>query len=736
MPDTTRQRDPSGSDARASLSGITQGQMIGPYLLDRLLGRGGLGEVWLAQRADGEFRPEVAIKLIPGHRLNDAEIARRFDRERRILLKLDHPDIARLLDAGRLRSGVPYLVMEYVEGRSLNLAASTMSLADRLRLFIRVCRAVQNAHSRLVIHRDIKPSNILVTETGNPKLLDFNTAKLLEADEDPELTQLVAPMTPRYASPEQLRGEDLGTASDQYSLGVVLYELVAEDSPYGVTDLSGYQLERRISESMPAAPSHAGRGDRSLDAIIARAMHREPGRRYRSVDALGDDIEAWLDRRPIKAKPVGRFERFALMARRNPLASALVGGLTALTLGATTLFYWQLQEAREERDVSLTVTSFLETLFEAVDPGSTTFTGDDLFRVLDDRSITLRSNLPEDSRVAARLLDTLGAVQSNLGRWEEAAALFEASWSEEENLETLVRWANARLETGDTERATELFERAHLQRQAMTPAMQAFHGASYAQLKVMQDDLTAAESLASEAARVAPNGSVDQVYATDTYGQVLFYTGQVTRAIEVGEQALEMAIRFYGDPHMQVATSRNNLAIFLGRAGRGAKALALLEQATVDFAQIFGEDDAQMATTYSSLGNRRSQQGQFGAALEVLDLASAVTRQHFGDADPLIGLNDGYRGETFLRMGELQSAAEAFDLALGALVDHRRYRHRVWPSAIANQVLQGEFDPEALGLARAIAEFEAAYSDDHPWRLRLLELEALVALEQEAVDHA
>ncbi|MEE4329304.1 MAG: serine/threonine-protein kinase, partial [Wenzhouxiangella sp.] len=382
MNDTTERHDrPAKNDSEPSPT--RAGEQIGPYVLLRSLGKGGLGEVWLAQRVSGDYTPEVAIKLLLGSRIGDSEIFRRFDRERRILARLDHPDIARLLDAGRFGQGWPYLVMEYVDGRRLDEAAKELDVPDRLRLFMRICQAVQFAHRRLVLHRDLKPSNILVTKDFQPRLLDFNTAKLLEADEDPDLTRLAAPMTRRYASPEQVREEPLTTASDIYSLGVVLYELLVQDSPYGPDTTSAHALNQAICEQEAEPPSRRGIGDRSLDAIVASAMHKDPDRRYPSAAALADDLGAWLDRRPIKARPMSRLERLGLTLRRNPVASGLIAGLTALVFCAMALFFWQMQEAREERDVAIAVTEFLESLFDATDPGSTSFTGEDLFAVLD-----------------------------------------------------------------------------------------------------------------------------------------------------------------------------------------------------------------------------------------------------------------------------------------------------------------------------------------------------------------
>jgi serine/threonine protein kinase len=273
------------------------GRYFGPYEVVREIGRGGLGSVYLAVRSDGEYRKEVALKLIR-RGLDTDDILRRFRAERQILAQLDHPTIARLIDGGTTDDGLPYLVMEYVKGEPLTAYCDSrrLSTRDRLDLFRKVCGAVTYAHQNLVIHRDLKPSNILVGADGEPKLLDFGIAKLLTTD-DALLTQ-TAPelraLTPDYASPEQIKGERMTTASDVYSLGVLLYELLTGTKPYQLKSRTTEEISRAITDQEPERPSTAiARGDRSafgirrsefpqgdLDNIVLMAMRKEPQRRY------------------------------------------------------------------------------------------------------------------------------------------------------------------------------------------------------------------------------------------------------------------------------------------------------------------------------------------------------------------------------------------------------------------------------------------------------------------------
>jgi len=340
------------------------GANVGPYELIRSLGAGGMAEVWLARRADGAFKREVALKLpLPTHLRRD--LAQRFEVERDILASLEHPNIARLYDAGIDISGRPYLAMEYIQGRPLTdwCDAQNSGLSDRLKLFLQVLEAVRFAHAKQVIHRDLKPSNILVTESGQVRLLDFGVAKLLEADnaDKTALTSIYGrALTPDYASPELLRGDLVDARSDVYSLGVLLYELLTGSRPYRLKSAASIGLlEQAIGtleirkpstlDSVPnadCAPAGAGwarqlRGD--LDAIVLKALDREPSKRYQSAAAFAEDIERYLARKPIRARPARITDRFYKFSQRN--RSAVVVAAVAFTAIIVTVGYTIHREA-------------------------------------------------------------------------------------------------------------------------------------------------------------------------------------------------------------------------------------------------------------------------------------------------------------------------------------------------------------------------------------------------------
>ncbi len=316
---------------------------FGPYTVTGTIGHGGMGAVFKAIRDDQVYQKQVAIKVIHVG-LESPEVLQRFRQERQILAALEHPNITRLLDGGETDEGLPYIVLEYLEGEPITTYCQSRKLSSeaRLRLFLQVCGAVQYAHRNLIVHRDLKPANILVTRDGTPKLLDFGIARLLDTNAARTVTAFQA-LTPDYASPEQVRGLAISTSSDVYSLGVVLYELLTERQPYKLDTISMAELNRVICERPPAPPEL---GD-ELDDILLMALRKEPERRYGSVQCFADDIERYLDHRPVSARPDRLGYRTGKFVRRNRLglaAAALV--LLVLTGGIVAS---QRQARRAER---------------------------------------------------------------------------------------------------------------------------------------------------------------------------------------------------------------------------------------------------------------------------------------------------------------------------------------------------------------------------------------------------
>ncbi|HYC09366.1 MAG TPA: protein kinase [Steroidobacteraceae bacterium] len=381
---------------------LRDGQRIGPYRIVRELGRGGMGRVYLAARADQAFEKQVAIKVVE-RGPDSEEVTRRFESERQILARLDHPNITRIIDGGQTDEGLSYLVMEYVQGECIDRYCDSHALdvTARLRLFQGVCAAVHYAHQHLIIHRDIKPQNVLVTSDAVPRLLDFGIAKLLSPEAQPsESTRTVLRrLTPEYASPEQVRGEALTTASDVYSLGVLLYRLLCGQSPYRARRSSAGTLERAICEDQPERPSAAalhgecpppGEGtperlrrrlEGDLDNIVLMALRKEPQRRYASAEQLAQDISRHLARLPVIARADTAAYRTSRFLLRHRTGVAATGAIILLLVAGVVGTSWQARVARAERaraqqqfnDVRQLATSFLFEFNSSIQnlPGAT-----------------------------------------------------------------------------------------------------------------------------------------------------------------------------------------------------------------------------------------------------------------------------------------------------------------------------------------------------------------------------
>ncbi|MEQ1764796.1 MAG: protein kinase [Pyrinomonadaceae bacterium] len=334
-----------------------KGQSVGHYTIIRPIGHGGMGTVYLAERTDGEFKQKVALKLVR-QTIADAETEKRFRSEREILASLNHPYIAQLHDGGVSDTGVPYFAMEYIEGKQLLEYAreNRLSVKDKLKLILRVCSAVSFAHRNLTVHRDLKPSNILVTADGDPKLLDFGLAKIVDENLiDQEQTATVyRAFTPAYASPEQILGRKVTTSSDVYSLGVVFYELLTGVKPFHFEGKSLEEIIRAIDDGHPPRPSSIDpnssglRGD--IDNIALKCLQKEPDQRYRSVEEFSGDIERFLDGRPIIARPASLRYRASKFLKRNKIAVASAAIVSITLIAALGVSLWQARIAREERD--------------------------------------------------------------------------------------------------------------------------------------------------------------------------------------------------------------------------------------------------------------------------------------------------------------------------------------------------------------------------------------------------
>ena len=417
-------------------SGVSMaGKHLGPYQLLEVIGHGGMGTVYRAQRTDGRFQKQVAIKVALAA-LHSPELLRRFASEQQILATLEHPNISRLLDAGVSPEGIPYFVMEYVDGIPLSdfLKANQLTFQERLGLFRTICSAVQYAHQHLIVHCDLKPTNILVTADGVPKLLDFGIAKLA----DPwnlgavdATRSLLNPMTPSYASPEQVQGATLTTSTDVYSLGVILFEVLAGRMPYKIG--SDLQETARTIQEVDAEPlggvNRAFRGD--IETIVAKALEKEETRRYSSAGDLAADIQRFLEHEPIKARrPTALYQLQKFAARHKAIVCGVAAVFFVLIvgMGATA---WEARRALQaehlavgERDQANRVTELMTSMFKVSDPSEARGNTVTAREILDKASKDIDGGLTSDPRLQAQMMHVMGTVYEGLGLYSRAESLF------------------------------------------------------------------------------------------------------------------------------------------------------------------------------------------------------------------------------------------------------------------------------------------------------------------------
>ena len=682
-------------DARAGVSEELELRRFGPYEVIRQLGRGGMGVVYLAARADAEYSKQVAVKVIQTQ-FGGETLIERFRRERQILAGLEHPNIARLLDGGTTEQGWPYLVMEYVYGPPITLFAEERNLGvrDRLHLFQDVCAAVQFAHRNLVLHRDIKPGNILVTDEGVPKLLDFGISRLLSADSDrPEdpFTRLLC--TPDYASPEQLRGQALGTSSDVYLLGVLLFELLTGRNPHCLHGTSTHDIVRAVCEEEPERPSVVAAdatgvvrefrkwlaGD--LDAIVLKAMAKEPERRYGSAEQLAEDVRRWLGNQPVSAmKPTWSYRTFKLIKRQK---AAVVAGTTAVLMLVSGIVAtsWQARIATIERaradqrfaEVRQLTTSFLFEFHDAIQnlPGATKARELVVKRALEhlDR---LAGDSSNDRKLSLELVEAykkVGDVQgrpmfANLGDTPGALTSYRKA-------ESLLRGLLARDSQDAITRKALLVVRQRLGDTLLKV------GEAATGLEAQREALDIATSLvASDPLGYA--ALLDLSIAHDRIGRTLQSMGDNAAALKSFRSALEVGDKLASlhplkpDVHRGLMIQQTKIGILLGETGSQAEALEYYLKAQAIAERIAAADSTNaqakrdLSIVWGWVADAHFKLGRVERALEIYRKAQTIAEElAAADPDDVQAKNDVAEGHKTLgdwleSRGETQAALQHY----------------------------------------------------------------------------
>jgi len=649
------------------------GVRIGAYTLVSRIGHGGMGTVWLASRSDGRFEGQVALKL-----LNAALVGRggeeRFKREGTILARLTHPHIARLVDAGVSNTGQPYLVLEYVDGLHIDRFCDEdkLSIDERIRLFLDVQTAVAHAHANLIVHRDLKPSNVLVTATGQVKLLDFSIAKLIADDSHPGATALThgsgSAMTPKYAAPEQVTGAAITTATDVYSLGVLLYELLTGLHPAGNAPKSPSEFVKAVTEIEPvrlsAAVQHGASSDATaalastrattpgrlsrqlrgdLETILSKALKKEPSERYASVNEFGDDLRRYLDHQPIAARPDTVTYRASKFARRH--WQGLAGLTVAIALFVGTIGFYTVRLATERNRARVQavkasrISELLSGLLTGADPYRTPDGSEPTVQgLLDTGAERIAKQLSDQPEAQAEMFTAIGRTYARMGLQAKARPLLEQALS-------IGRKAFG---TEHVRVAQSLNDLGVVYRKLGRPA---------------DAEPLLVESLAIRR-RLLGNDNNDVAITLVEYARALKEQGRVAESEAPIREALEIRERVFGDEHRETATSKSELAQLLWERGDVAGAELLFRQNVNTSQRVLGADHPNVGAAKASLAQLLSAKGDAAGAEALLQESLAIDRQVFGEAHPEYAMSLNDLANALEVQGRLQEAKALLDQAV------------------------------------------------------------------------
>ena len=614
------------------LAGVT----LGGYTLISPIDQGGMGSVWLAERSDGRYEGRAAVKLLNASLLG-REGEGRFRREGTVLAKLTHPHIARLVDAGVSRAGQPYLVLEYVDGQHIDRYCDDQRLGveERIRLFLDVQAAVAHAHANLIVHRDLKPSNVLVAPGGQVKLLDFGIAKLLGDDEAMSMLTREGgvALTPKYAAPEQVTGGAITTATDVYTLGVLLFELLTGQHPTGLGAGSPIEFVKAITVGKTVRLSAAALGEDAgnaaqraeqrattpdrlhrllrgdLETIVAKALKSNPAERYASVAEFSEDLRRYLDHQPITARPDSLRYRAAKFAQRHwrPLAA---GVATMAVLVAVVVFYtMRLQaerdRARYEADRATRISALLTDLLRGADPYRTPDKTEPTVQSLLDRGVaSATTELADRPDLQTEMFALIGRTYERMGRFDKALPL----------LQQAVATGRRALGSADARLASSINNLGVLHRKLGQPA---------------QAEPLLREAVAMRRQVLGPRHA-DVAITLVELSRALVDQGQALEAESASREALAIRKEVFGDNHRETATSKSDLGQLLQRRGDLAGAEILLRENLATVLHVLGPDHPNTGASMGNMANLLIAQGDHGAAEALARQGLAIDRRVFG----------------------------------------------------------------------------------------------------------
>lgn len=704
------------------------------YRLLRRISQGGMGIVYLAERVDGDLRQPVAFKLLHLSESDNEAVARRFSTERGILSRLNHPWIAHLVDGGLTAEGRPFLATEFVDGERIDRwAAGAVSLEEILELFVKVCEAVDYAHRHMVIHRDLKPANILVTRSGEPKLLDFGVAQLLDADDErSDLSE--QGLTLAYASPEQVRGEALSAASDVYSLGVLLYELLAGHPPFAGTD----HVRQRVLNGDYAAPT-SRRGERlprDLVAVVGKAMHVDDRERYDSVRALADDVRRFRAHRPVDARAGGALYRAARFARRNRAGLALGLAVAGLLVAFLVDREMQLDRIAWERDRAEAVTGFVSELLAGADSLPTRGNDVTVREILDLGASQLASSEHDNPAALGQMYVALGEAYNALGLGEQALPLLEkaqslqgASLPPQERALILAELGAAFDSAGRASEAIAADERAI----RLLEESPGYYSSELMRLRIRRlrnlanvlDEPPEAvvEQLETIIGELGSSPGADPELLFDARSALVgarVAAGEESAALADAIRARELAENLYdeGDPRRLRGRYVHATALMLSDP---EAAVAMFESLIADHERLVGPSQ-RLANTIGNLGVALSRMGRNRESMRSFERAALMIETTVGRDHYLYRLSITNLAALHLRVGD---PAEAERLVRDILPDLQRrharlggietfYRASALEVLGGAQVMQGRLTAAAASYRSALTSLDTAAEDQ--WR--------------------
>ena len=709
-----------------------EGQRLGQYRIVSKLGSGGMGDVYLAERADDEYQQRVAIKLVRGG-VFSPQVQSRLRMERQILATLQHPNIARLLDGGRAPDGTPYLVMEYIDGEPIDVWCNQRRLpvSERLRLVRVICGAVHYAHQNLIVHRDLKPNNILITADGTPKLLDFGIAKLLDARYSAQTLAVThieyRVLTPAHASPEQIRGDVITTASDTYVLGVLLYELLCGRRPFQLAGSNLTEIERIICEQEAPTPSamvartaeespellddiaacrsttgarlqRELRGD--IDNIIGMAMRKDAERRYSSAEQLGADIDRHLTGQPVLAASDAWLYRVRKFVVRHALAvAAAAAAIVTLTAFAAVTFV-QSKRIAYERDIATTertraeqVSSFLVELFELSDPSRSRGNQVTARELLDIGARRVNLGLADQPETRATLLGTIGRVYNSLGLYSDSVSLLEEALTSQirihgakhaEVASALAALGHALCQRGDLQACAERLDAAlTMQRDLFGPTAVELAPllSEHAQLAQLRGELDIAEEYYNEALDLYRRHGMERTSNAASIISELAglhsYRGEHERAATLYRAALDIDRQALGADHPSVGMHLHNLAFSLHLQGDLDGAEPLYAESTQILAKVLGETHPQTLDAMANYGRFLHRKGDLARAEAVFSTVLERNRKARGERHAFVGHDLVNLGMLRLDLGRYAEAERdlraALDIYAETLPDDHPY---------------------------------------------------------------